>query len=331
MNAPLLSVIIPMYKVENYISECLDSLLTQIDYDFEIEIITINDGSPDRSGEIAKEYSDKDPRVKLINQKNGGLSLARNVGLEAAKGKYVWFVDSDDWVSNNSLQLINNVLNKENPEALHIVGADVINDKPEILFSLKKLEGKHLRGIDIIGTADFHGVVQYTIYKKDFLVRNNLRFMPGIYHEDTEFSPRAYYYLKDIICLDSVLYLKRVNENSITRTVNPKKNYDLIKIASSHNEFADKLSDIKHRKLFKRLSSNDLKMAMTNETVLMDKKTRKEFNRHLYANRYLLKSFFDSDRKISKIEGILLRIFSHNMLFVNNKIFQNSFLRKIAK
>lgn len=98
-NDSLISIIVPVYNVEQYLSRCVDSLVNQTYHN--IEIILVDDGSPDRSGEICDEYAKKDKRVKVIHQSNGGLSDARNTALDIAKGDYLMFVDSDDWIEKN--------------------------------------------------------------------------------------------------------------------------------------------------------------------------------------------------------------------------------------
>ena len=97
---PLISVIVPVYKVEEYLSRCVDSLLIQT-YE-NLEVILVDDGSPDKSGEICDAYACKDPRIKVIHKENGGLSSARNAGIDAAQGDYLSFVDSDDWIEPDS-------------------------------------------------------------------------------------------------------------------------------------------------------------------------------------------------------------------------------------
>lgn len=96
---PKLSVIVPIYNVEQYIHKCVDSILSQTFADF--EIILVNDGSPDNCGKICDEYASKDNRVKVIHKKNGGVSEARNIGLDAAKGEYISFIDPDDWIDKD--------------------------------------------------------------------------------------------------------------------------------------------------------------------------------------------------------------------------------------
>ena len=97
-----ISVITPVYKVENYLRKCIDSILNQSFDDF--ELIIVDDGSPDNCGAIADDYKDKDSRVKVIHKENGGAPSARNEGIKIAKGKYLYFPDSDDWIEENYLE-----------------------------------------------------------------------------------------------------------------------------------------------------------------------------------------------------------------------------------
>lgn len=101
-TTPKISVIVPVYKVEKYLCKCIDSILAQTFTDF--ELLLIDDGSPDKSGEICDEYAEKDFRIRVFHKKNGGVSSARNLGLEKAKGEWISFVDADDWVSENYLE-----------------------------------------------------------------------------------------------------------------------------------------------------------------------------------------------------------------------------------
>lgn len=326
---PLLSIIIPMYKVEEYIRECMDSIIPQLRDDVPVEVIAVDDGSPDRCGEIVEEYSRKDSRIKVFRQENLGPGGARNTGLDHATGEYVVFVDADDILAPNALEVIVETIKKEHPEAIQLCGADIMDDGPQKLFSIERWTDRHHTGMEILKADNFHVVVMYTVYRRSFLEEHNLRFLPHLYHEDNEFTPKVFYYLKDIISIDTVLYFKRVNYESITRTVNPKKNYDLVAVSRSLMEFADSLDNEQDRKFFMMLASNAFKTSMTNETLLMDKATRKKFNRYLHEHRDLLRSFFQSQRQVSKLEGLLLKIFSRNMLMVNNSLFHSKLLRKL--
>jgi glycosyltransferase involved in cell wall biosynthesis len=102
MNMPVISVIVPVYNVEQYLCKCLDSILDQTFTDF--ELLLIDDGSPDRSGQICDEYAQKDSRIRVFHKENGGVSSARNLGLDNAKGKWIAFIDSDDWVDSTYLE-----------------------------------------------------------------------------------------------------------------------------------------------------------------------------------------------------------------------------------
>lgn len=107
---PQISVIVPVYKVEKYIRKCVDSILAQTFIDFELWLV--DDGSSDNSGAICDEYAQKDSRVKVIHKKNGGLSDARNAALDVMQGKYVFFVDSDDWISEDALEIMHTALER---------------------------------------------------------------------------------------------------------------------------------------------------------------------------------------------------------------------------
>lgn len=114
MKEDLISIIVPVYKVENYLSKCLDSMICQTYKN--IEIILVDDGSPDNSGKICDDYAKKDSRIKVIHKENGGLSDARNAGLKIATGKYIGFVDSDDYISVEMYEKLYNQAKKEDAD-----------------------------------------------------------------------------------------------------------------------------------------------------------------------------------------------------------------------
>ena len=120
MNNIKVSVIIPVYNVEKYLRECLESVINQTLKD--IEIICINDGSTDKSYEILKEYAKLDHRIRILNQSNMGQSAARNRGLEIAKGKYVYFMDSDDWLEKDALKCLTDISESKNLQILYFDG-----------------------------------------------------------------------------------------------------------------------------------------------------------------------------------------------------------------
>ena len=139
---PKISVILPIYNVEKYLPTCLDSVLSQTFQDW--EAICVNDGSPDRCGKILEEYAQKDPRIKIVTQTNQGLSMARNNGLKHASGKYILFLDSDDFIYPQLLEICHQVAEKENADMVSFrftkYSSENLEDTPT--YNLKKLKYK---------------------------------------------------------------------------------------------------------------------------------------------------------------------------------------------
>ncbi|MGJ0706244.1 glycosyltransferase family 2 protein, partial [Enterococcus avium] len=177
-----ISIIVPVYDVEKYLKKCVDSILNQTFKDF--ELILVDDGSPDNSGAICDQYAEKDSRVRVIHKENGGLSDARNAGIEVARGKYLGFVDSDDFVNEDMYkQLYTSII--ENNADLSICG---IFDLYEGKTPIKKTEKKLLLNRNEAMIMIFHGneisVHAYNkLYKKEIF--ESLRYPVGKYHEDS--------------------------------------------------------------------------------------------------------------------------------------------------
>lgn len=224
MNNPLISIIVPIYNVENFLHTCVNSILAQT-YD-RMEIILVNDGSPDRCGLICDEYAVKDSRVFVIHKENGGLSDARNAGLEIAKGEYVWFVDSDDYIlcdclsdlvleiSNNSLDLLSFGFQKVTPEGENLPTIINYNTNTTVIDGIEMLNN-----FIIISNAWMY------IYKKEIITDNNLKFIKGIYHEDEAFTTVYISYAKRYKHLENIVayaYLSRPDSIINTSDYNKK-------------------------------------------------------------------------------------------------------------
>lgn len=177
-----ISIIVPVYNVEKYLKKCVDSILNQTFKDF--ELILVDDGSPDSSGAICDQYAEKDSRVKVIHKKNGGLSDARNAGIEVAKGKYLGFIDSDDYIAEDMYELLHNNIVRENADLsicgiYHVYDGKTPENKPEKYMILNRNETTVLI---------FHGnqisdhAVNKLYSKKIF---SKLRYPLGKYHEDS--------------------------------------------------------------------------------------------------------------------------------------------------
>lgn len=320
-----LSIIIPVYNVELYIEKCINSVLNQSQNKIEYEVIIVDDGSPDDSIKIITPLVRDLSNVKIIRQKNKGVSEARNVGLRAAIGKYVWFIDSDDWIDSNSFITLEKLL-KMDFDGIAIECTDVLGDRKVRRFNRVKKANQVMTGLAIIRHQLFSCVVTHTIYNKAFLLENKLYQMRGVYHEDTEFSPRAYHKAEQIYILNKSLYYVTQNPHSITRSFNPKKSFDLIKVAKSLDSFTRanvKTLDAVH---YHRIISSALNSSLMN-TVLMDKSDRDRYSKVFFENKYLLSHFFKSKKIKYLLEGFVLKLNSNNVLksydFLRKLTFKN--------
>ncbi len=185
-----ISVIVPVYNVESYLSCCLDSILNQSFTNF--ECIVINDGSTDKSGEICEQYALKDSRIKVIHKKNGGLSDARNTGLDIASGKYIYFVDSDDWIHPDALSSLFFVLEKYNLDVAAFMAVNCYsNGKKKLNSNFFKLENDvnilKIGGDGFVFRSLFFASSCFKMYRTDFLNKKNIRFIYGVKYEDNHF------------------------------------------------------------------------------------------------------------------------------------------------
>lgn len=230
-----ISLIVPVYNVEKYLARCLDSCLHQDLNEDEYEIIAVNDGSCDGSLKLLKEYVDKYHHIVLIDKPNGGLSSARNAGLERARGKLIWFVDSDDWIVENCLKTVCSLFESNDMDmmAFNTYYATDIGYKEQPV-KRKMTDGQMLDGVQLYNQGfiyPFTGV-QFYIYKSSFLKKHDLHFVDKIYFEDWLFTPVAYAYCDKCLYWDKSLYYYYMRTGSITQSVpSVKKAEDIIKVA----------------------------------------------------------------------------------------------------
>lgn len=191
---PKVSVIVPIYNVEKYLNKCVDSIINQSLRD--IEIILVDDGSTDNSGEIADTYAQKDRRVKVIHKENGGQGSARNYGIEVAQGKYIGFVDSDDWIDLNMYEELYIAAEKENAD-IAVCNRKVFDENNNLRTIVNVSE--RIIEINKVNTVDYvierlfypHTVVVYNkIFKKSIIYNNNISFkeVKEVGSEDTLFN-----------------------------------------------------------------------------------------------------------------------------------------------
>ena len=231
------SIIIPIYNVAAYLPQCLDSVVRQSCQDF--EVICVDDGSKDDSFQVARGIIGGKGNWHLIHQENQGLSSARNTGLAHSTGDYVLFLDSDDWLEPNALEVLASNLDGEDMlcfSGRRFFESDGQYRLPDHLEQRRYPSGMEYYNDNALVRRDFAFVcVVLRLYKRSFLLENGLRFKEGILHEDDLFTPQACCYARNVRVIDDCLYDYRVRANSITTTRSLKRVVDLM---STANELA---------------------------------------------------------------------------------------------
>ncbi|MEM9075515.1 MAG: glycosyltransferase [Bacteroidota bacterium] len=209
-----ISVIVPVYKVENYLKRCVDSVLCQSYKN--LQIILVNDGSPDNCGKICDEFKKKDSRIEVIHQKNKGLSGARNSGLEKVKGEYVAFVDSDDWIAPNMLEVLIEKILKHKAQIIECDFKSTNEEKNNRRINCDKAEIVESRIEALSRTIENHSFsVWKRLYHKDLI--SGLRFIEGKNSEDVYFTFSAFSKMEKLVVVPCKLYYYYVGSESITR------------------------------------------------------------------------------------------------------------------
>ncbi len=232
----ILSFIVPTYNVDEFLAECLESLIKQdLSYDL-YEIIVINDGSTDQSLNVAERYAKQNSNIKIVSQTNKGLSMTRNRGIEEASGKYIWFIDSDDYITENCLQkIIGKIEQNDFPDMVAVSRLKFLSNQKREKYIENSPDG--ISGKEFLYKRIYQATAQCYLFKKEFLTNHNLLFKSGIYHEDAEFTQRALFYANKIVFVSDIIYFHRHREKSITTLVNYKRCDDLIIVADSLNSF----------------------------------------------------------------------------------------------
>ncbi|MFA6779070.1 MAG: glycosyltransferase [Paludibacteraceae bacterium] len=225
----LLSIVVPVYNVSSYLSRCLDSLLNQSIDSAAYEIIVVNDGSTDNSLNIAQRYAGNHPQIVIVSQENGGLSAARNSGVKVARGKYIQFVDSDDYLEPDVLNVL---LEKMERECLDVLRFNYQNvNEHDKVFQPNRVYRQFVDYRDEVtdGLSFLTERLGFGCYAWQFLIRaeilqqNQLFFKSGIYFEDTEWTPRMLLMVKRVTSTDLVVYNYLMRQGSITQSITDAK------------------------------------------------------------------------------------------------------------
>lgn len=315
-----ISVIIPVYNVEVFLSDCIESVLAQI-YE-NIEIILVDDGSKDNSGKICDKYASEYPSIKALHKENGGASSARNMGLDNAKGDYVFFLDSDDHIEKDALSKLVSAIEKEDGDIAFCQA--YAEDDATGKVSLSNY-GYHRdygtgKGSDffeeMVRNKEFHVAVWQLLYKRKFLEANDLRFVEGIMYEDCIFALKIYCLADKAVHVNEYLYHRRYRANSVMTSKKTERNFvSALKAYKEVLAFCDEMNGkVDTNEYLSRIAFN----AMSNYRALDSndkKKYRNDFTR-LKKNILLHNAFEDGSLKASckgKLFWIIYKVF--NKLF----------------
>lgn len=295
---PKFSIIVPVYNVEKYIGKCLDSIMNQTFKDY--EVIVVNDGTKDKSMDIVKKYD-----VKVINQENQGLSVARNTGLSKAKGEYLLFLDSDDYIEKDLLKELNKSL-KSKPDLVRFQVREVyenscdIKDYPEQEFN--NLNG--VEAFNIISKYHFVETASTYIYKRDYFLKEQFSFKKGTFHEDYGLIPLVIMKASSVTSINYIGYNYLQRENSIMSTTNYDKTKKKVDDFYNHYKFLIKEIDKTD------LDSQVFKSFIANSLILkiceLDNKDYK-----IYKKKLIKDKVFDNlltDTLARKIKKVIFRI-----------------------
>lgn len=336
-HSPFLSIIVPVYNVEKYLHECVDSILGQDFTDF--ELILVDDGSPDNCPAICDEYAEKDNRVIVIHKENGGLSSARNAGIDICKGEYIWFIDSDDYIREDCLQKMCIQLDKSDPDLL-LFGYNQLNDRDRSIIRVDYRGDKVVTPIELISSGKYLDSACMYVSKAKIWLQNGLRFCEGIIHEDFEVFPRVVGYASRIEYLHHLEtelnpYYYRIREGSIVRrntldhyslqmhsTYEIQKNWDKL-FGQVNTTYEDNFKSVVMQRLYPIISL--LRINFTIKSILPlkqkiqklallqkegDFKQRRKLNKYMTVTKRSMKekvkSFINQSRTMATIASLVL-------------------------
>lgn len=294
---PKFSIIVPVYNVEKYIKKCLDSILNQTFKDY--EVIVVNDGTRDNSIELIKDYP-----IKLINQKNQGLSVARNTGVKHAKGEYLIFIDSDDWIEKDLLKEINKSL-KNSPDLVRFQIQKVFEDSTIKKYHEEPFNGKSgEEAFSLI--SNYHFVENAWAYaiKKAYYLKENFNFEKGTVHEDFGLIPLVIIKASKVNSINYIGYNYFQRQGSIMNDISYEK--EKKKTKDFYDHYLRLINEINktniNSKYFKSFIANSLILKIT-------KLKPKDY--YYYLKKIKKEEVFDnllSDSLARKIKKILLKL-----------------------
>ena len=266
MNNPAISIIIPVYNAEKYLRRCIDSVLSQSFTDF--ELILVDDGSKDKSPQICDEYASQDTRVRVIHKANGGVSAARNDGLDIAKGEYITFIDSDDWVEREYLETLSNYRDYDIVFFSHRM---IYEDGYTTEFKFEAKEGDKQNIWEIVASlrknavgSNFYGYTWNKMFRRDIIEKYKIRFIEGLrISEDEVYTLDYCTHAKSIKVLPLCLYNYRVLGTGLTATKNSADEYK--KLADSYLAIMERETDNRIYEIYVPVVLEEFYMAAINQ------------------------------------------------------------------
>lgn len=305
----LFSIIVPVYNVENYIRRCVDSLIEQTYRN--VEIILVDDGSPDRSPRICDEYAQRDDRITVIHKPNGGLSDARNAGLLRASGEYVLFVDSDDSISPDTVERFYQFAKMDHDIVVGdgtTVGGTV---KLAHISEYGAYTGEEFLKRSLLQNKMPMAAV-ICLYKREFLMQNALFFKVGILHEDENFTPQAFLKARSVYNSGICFYRYYIHSGTITTKA------DLSRNASDMYETCCQLAE-----LYQAIDDKELKALLLDSLVVKYLSIFQAGKIYQYGKQYIHKKFvFKYSRSLkTRLKSVLFCI-NCRLYYQTNQFFK---------
>lgn len=311
---PKLSIIIPAYNVEAFLPQCLNSIFSQDYTDF--EVLCVDDGSTDGTLRLLNRYAAEHSELRVLTQPNQGMSTARNFGLKEAKGEYMLFVDSDDWLCEEALSKV----------AASLDGEDVVCFNAKKYFEKTNEYKKNnlltvngvVKGWDYFNKvrlipSEIHFVcIWQRAYRRAFLEANNLSFAEGIRRaEDDLFTTMVMYYAQTLKVIDDCVYVYRVRDNSVTTTVDINRWYDSLRVQEIMADFFVPLQGVDKTVIYRVLASSYINQfsEKTEELYGNRDKELRERIRWDYFKEVCVRSRHKRLHRLIRISPVLFRIY----------------------
>lgn len=322
-----ISIIVPVYKVEKQLEICIKSILSQTFSNF--ELILVDDGSPDNCGNICDEYQKKDNRIKVIHKENGGLSDARNVGLDIASGKYIAFVDSDDIIHPRMYEILFECINKSNSDIVQCKFKkfksldEVKDDLDDYNGSFEKYDNKTAI-MDMIDNNNINVNSWNKLYKSELF--ETLRFPKGKIHEDEFLTYKLLYNSRKIAYVDEELYYYYQNDNGIMNGSSILKRLDRIEALEERSRF---FVENEERNLYDKSNSalffalNKLYFIFKRNDQLKNDKENIEILRNKIKEMSIL---LENNKYLSSTNSKIVKIINKNNIFIDIYYIQNYLL-----